>query len=77
MPNERTGEAACAFIIPQEGQSIDLPEIKRYLMERGTAMQKIPERLEIVSELPRTSVGKVRKDILRQVARNLVEQELR
>jgi acyl-CoA synthetase (AMP-forming)/AMP-acid ligase II len=77
MPNERTGEAACAFIIPREGQTIDLPEIKRYLMERGTAMQKIPERLEIVSELPRTSVGKVRKDILRQVARNLVEQELR
>jgi acyl-CoA synthetase (AMP-forming)/AMP-acid ligase II len=77
MPNERTGEAACAFIIPREGQSIDLPEIKRYLMERGTAMQKIPERLEIVSELPRTSVGKVRKDLLRQVARNLVEQELR
>jgi len=77
MPNERTGEAACAFIIPREGRSIDLSEIKRYLMERGTAMQKIPERLEIVNELPRTSVGKVRKDILRQVARNLVEQELR
>ncbi|MXQ14703.1 AMP-binding protein [Microvirga makkahensis] len=77
MPNERTGEAACAFVIPREGQSIDLAEIKRYLMECGTAMQKVPERLEIVSELPRTSVGKVRKDILRQAARELVEQELR
>ncbi|WP_414475582.1 AMP-binding protein [Microvirga sp. M2] len=76
MPNARTGEAACAFVIPRNGQHIDLPEIKRYLMDRGTAMQKIPERLEIVRELPRTSVGKVRKDVLRQVARELVEREL-
>ncbi|WP_342641493.1 AMP-binding protein [Rhodoligotrophos ferricapiens] len=75
MPHPRTGEAACAFVIPREGQTIDLPEIKRYLMEVGTAMQKIPERLEVVQELPRTSVGKVRKDILRQKARELVEAE--
>jgi acyl-CoA synthetase (AMP-forming)/AMP-acid ligase II len=71
MPNARTGEAACAFVIPRDGQSIDLAEIKRYLMSCGTAVQKIPERLEIVSEMPRTSVGKIRKDILRQTAREL------
>lgn len=72
MPNARTGEAACAFVIPREGHSIDLEEIKRYLIGVGTAMQKIPERLELVNELPRTSVGKVRKDILRQKAKELV-----
>ncbi|MHA6642767.1 AMP-binding protein [Mesorhizobium sp. A623] len=76
MPNARTGEAACAFVIPREGQSIDLAEIKRYLIEVGTAMQKIPERLEVVSDLPRTSVGKVRKDILRQKAKDLVAAEV-
>ncbi|MGF7162393.1 acyl-CoA synthetase (AMP-forming)/AMP-acid ligase II [Rhodoligotrophos appendicifer] len=75
MPHKRTGEAACAFVICREGQTIDLPEIKRYLMSMGTAMQKIPERLEIVSELPRTSVGKVRKDVLRQTARAIAEAE--
>lgn len=75
MPNVRTGEAACAFVIPRPGMSIDLEEIKRYLIEVGTAKQKIPERLEIVTELPRTSVGKVRKDILRQKAKELVESE--
>ncbi|WP_137388604.1 AMP-binding protein [Rhodoligotrophos defluvii] len=75
MPHPRTGEAACAFVIPREGHTVDLAEIKRYLIEVGTAMQKIPERLELVEELPRTSVGKVRKDILRQKARELVEAE--
>lgn len=75
MPNERTGEAACAFIIPRVGQAVDLPEIKRYLVGVGTAMQKIPERLELVKEFPRTSVGKVRKDVLRQVIRDKLAGE--
>jgi acyl-CoA synthetase (AMP-forming)/AMP-acid ligase II len=75
MPNERTGEAACAYVIPREGQAIDLPEIKRYLVQVGVAMQKIPERLEIVGEFPRTSVGKVRKDVLRQRIREQLQQE--
>lgn len=75
MPDKRTGEAACAFVIPAPGRSIDLAEISRYLIEYGVAKQKIPERLEIVSEFPRTSVGKVQKHILRQVARDLIEGE--
>jgi acyl-CoA synthetase (AMP-forming)/AMP-acid ligase II len=72
MPDERTGEAACAFVIPQQGRVIDLPEIKRYLVAAGVTMQKIPERLEIVTEFPRTSAGKVHKHVLRQMARELV-----
>jgi acyl-CoA synthetase (AMP-forming)/AMP-acid ligase II len=72
MPDERTGEAACAFVIPQKDQSIDLPEIKRYLVAAGVTMQKIPERVEIVAEFPRTSAGKVHKHVLRQMARELV-----
>lgn len=75
MPHERTGEAACAYVVPRGGQAIDLPEIKRYLVEVGVAMQKIPERLEIVGEFPRTSVGKVRKDVLRQMIRDRLQQE--
>lgn len=77
MPNERTGEAACAFVIPRAGHQVDLPELKRYLMGVGTAMQKIPERLELVKEFPRTSVGKVRKDVLRQVIRDKLAEEAR
>jgi acyl-CoA synthetase (AMP-forming)/AMP-acid ligase II len=75
MPHPRTGEAACAFIVRREGRAIDLAEIKRYLVAAGVAMQKIPERVEFVDDFPRTSVGKVRKDVLRQVIRDKVAKE--
>ncbi|WP_245422451.1 AMP-binding protein [Alsobacter soli] len=71
MPDERTGEAACAFVIPKPGRRVELPEIRRYLVGAGLAMQKIPERVELVTEFPRTAVGKVRKDILRDRAKGL------
>ncbi len=75
MPDERTGEAACAFVIPEQGRHIDLPEVKRYLVAAGVTMQKIPERLEIVAEFPRTSAGKVHKHVLRQMARGVGRRE--
>ena len=33
---------------------------------RGVMRQKIPEQLELMTELPRNATGKVRKDLLRQ-----------
>ena len=75
MPDKRTGEKACAFVIPHEGRSVTLESIADYLITAGTAKQKIPEWLEIVTEFPRTSVGKVRKDLLRTTAREIAEKE--
>jgi acyl-CoA synthetase (AMP-forming)/AMP-acid ligase II len=74
MPNERTGELACAFVIPNEGTSIDLAEIRKFLVAGGLAIQKVPEHLELVDAFPRTAIGKVRKDILRDRARELTVQ---
>jgi acyl-CoA synthetase (AMP-forming)/AMP-acid ligase II len=42
----------------------------------GLAKQKYPERLEIVDELPHTSAGKVRKNVLReQIARQITQED--
>lgn len=71
MPSARTGEMACAFVIPRAGQTIDLAEIARLLIAAGLARQKIPEHLELVDGLPRTAIGKVRKDVLRATAREI------
>lgn len=73
MPSARTGEMACAFVIPRDGASIDLAEIARFLIAAGLAKQKIPEHLELVDDLPRTAIGKVRKDVLRAEARAIAE----
>jgi acyl-CoA synthetase (AMP-forming)/AMP-acid ligase II len=71
MPNARTGEMACAFVIAAAGERIDLPEIGRFLIGAGMAKQKIPEHLELVDDMPRTAIGKIRKDLLRETARQI------
>jgi acyl-CoA synthetase (AMP-forming)/AMP-acid ligase II len=71
MPSPVTGEKGCAFVIPRAGESIDLPEIQRFLTEAGLAKQKFPEHLVIVDDLPRVPSGKVRKDVLRDRAKLL------
>lgn len=75
MPSAATGEKGCAFIIAREGQTIDLPEIRRFLDGEGLARQKFPEHVVLVDDLPRVPSGKVRKDVLRIRAREIAEAE--
>jgi len=66
MPDERLGEKVCCYAVLSPGQeNLTLPEISDYLLARGLAIQKVPERLEIVPELPMTATGKIQKHILR------------
>jgi acyl-CoA synthetase (AMP-forming)/AMP-acid ligase II len=45
--------------------------MRRFLDRAGLAKQKYPEHLEIVDDLPRVPSGKVRKDLLRDKARDI------
>lgn len=72
MPDPRVGEKCCAFAVPNDGHELTLELITGYLREKQVAVQKLPERLEIVDALPMTAVGKVRKNVLRdQIAERL------
>ncbi|MCB2049179.1 MAG: AMP-binding protein [Novosphingobium sp.] len=73
MPSEATGEKGCAFVIPRAGETVDMAEIQRFLSSAGLARQKFPEHLVIVDDLPRVPSGKVRKDVLRERARELAQ----
>lgn len=75
MPSATTGEKGCAFIVPRRGKTIDLPEIRRFLGHAGLARQKFPEHVVLVEDLPRVASGKVRKDVLRTMARELAAPE--
>lgn len=68
MPHARLGETGCAFVVLNDGKSLSFEELVESLDRAGLARQKFPERLEIVSELPYTAAGKVRKDMLRKIA---------
>lgn len=65
MPSTRTGEAICAFIVPESRAIIDMQHVAELIASAGLAKQKTPEHVEIVAELPKTPAGKVRKDVLR------------
>src|SRR5699024_1211816 len=75
MPDSTMGERLCCYLVPREGQpEIALEDIRDYLLGEGLAIQKVPERLEIVSELPTTATGKIQKHVLRaQIAEKVGE----
>lgn len=66
MPDERLGERICCYVVPQPGYGpIDLESVKSYLTSQGLAIQKMPERLEIIEHMPMTATGKIQKHLLR------------
>ncbi len=68
MPDARLGERACAFVVLKPGFQLSFDEMVAYLQEKGTAKVYLPERLELIEELPRTVTGKVQKFKLRELA---------
>ena len=67
MPDERYGERVCAFIVPAEGSPVpSIEDLIAHFAQLGVARQKTPERVEGVSELPRTPAGKIKKELLRK-----------
>lgn len=71
-PDERLGERACAFVILKPGTSFDFAEMVRWFESKQTARQYIPERLEIVENMPTTPSGKIQKFKLREWAKERV-----
>jgi cyclohexanecarboxylate-CoA ligase len=66
VPDAGSGERVCACVVLAPGAgSLSLGEVRAFMTARGVMMQKIPEQLEVVAELPRNATGKVRKDVLR------------
>jgi cyclohexanecarboxylate-CoA ligase len=69
-PDPVLGERVCAVVVPAPGQTITLEEITAWLSAARFAKQKLPERLILLDELPRTASGKVQKFKLRELAGN-------
>jgi non-ribosomal peptide synthetase component E (peptide arylation enzyme) len=65
MPDPLLGERLCVYVVARSGHSVTLDEIRDAMETVGVARFKIPERLEVVPELPSTKVGKIDKKALR------------
>lgn len=68
MPDPVLGEKGCAFVVTKGDQPLTLEDLTGFLRDRRQiAVFKLPERLELLSELPMTRVGKIDKKELRRV----------
>ena len=65
MPHARLGETLCAYVIFRKNQTATVDQILERLEEAHVARQKLPEKIIIVDDFPKTASGKVKKDLLR------------
>jgi len=66
VPDERTGERACAVIVAVPGRTAPgLEDVVAHFRVLGVPSQKIPEQVAVVDALPRNSLGKILKRELR------------
>ncbi|MTD55556.1 AMP-binding protein [Amycolatopsis pithecellobii] len=75
MPDPIMIERACAFVVTAGDEPPTLSELTGYLLDHGFAIQKVPERLEHMAELPKNLAGKVQKFKLRERIEALLAAE--
>lgn len=65
IPDARTGERACAVIIPGAAEAPDVNDLRTLLNTHGLATFKAPEQVVIWESLPKNDAGKVLKHQIR------------
>ncbi len=64
VPDDRWDERPLACVVLKQGETLTADELRQWLSER-TAKFWLPERWAFISEVPKTSVGKFDKKVLR------------
>ena len=65
--DERLGERACAMVVPRDGTSLTMEDLRAFLEKERVALQYIPEKLHILEQMPATPSGKIQKFKLREL----------
>ncbi|HKG51166.1 MAG TPA: long-chain fatty acid--CoA ligase [Actinomycetales bacterium] len=65
VPDERWGERPLATVVVAEGEQVDAAELRAHLADH-VARWQLPERWAFIEEVPKTSVGKFDKKVLRR-----------
>jgi len=65
LPSEKTGEMACAVVLPAGSARPTCADFAAFLTDFGIAKLKFPEHVVFRSDLPRNATGKVLKHVLR------------
>lgn len=65
IPHADFGEAVVAVVVPREGARLDVAAMREEL-KSGLANFKVPKEIRVLDQLPRNTMGKVQKNVLRQ-----------
>jgi cyclohexanecarboxylate-CoA ligase len=66
IPNPETDERICVIVTAAAGSPPTLEELKDFLSEAGISEWYWPQQLEVLDDMPRTPMGKIRKADLRK-----------
>ncbi|MER5343090.1 long-chain fatty acid--CoA ligase [Streptomyces mirabilis] len=67
VPDDKWGERPLATVVLREGVTADFASLRTFLAEEGKiAKWQLPERWTIIESVPKTSVGKFDKKVLRR-----------
>lgn len=75
MPDPQMGEKMCAYVILRKGHTLTLKELVDFLFAKEIAKFKLPERLEVMSEFPVSTFGKVSKKALAEMIAKKLDAE--
>jgi len=65
LPHERWSEAITAVVVPKPGESVDPDALIAALKQRLDGY-KVPKSVIVTDDLPRTSTGKIQKNLVRE-----------
>jgi len=71
VPHKDFGEGVVAIVVPQKGASLSETDVVAGLSEQ-LAKFKQPKRVVLVDELPRNTMGKVQKNVMRETYKGIL-----
>ncbi len=66
VPHEKWGERPLACIVVRDGQQVTEDDVREHLLASGFMDWQLPDRIELIDEVPKTAVGKFDKKVLRR-----------
>lgn len=74
LPDPVLGQRSCAFVVTRDNAPLSLSELRAFLRNAGLAEFKLPDSIQLCSDLPRTAVGKTDRSRLRRTGAEGVNQ---
>jgi acyl-coenzyme A synthetase/AMP-(fatty) acid ligase len=70
IPDDKWGERPKAYVTAKEGRVIDGTQVIEWAKHKSSISKfMVPAEVEVLEELPKTSTGKTKKMVLREMAR--------